>query len=308
MKFFLAVTDDDWFHFLAHHEPDEVNFWRPSSTTNFKAINEGAPFLFKLHSPNDYVVGGGFFVRHSILLLSPAWDAFGIKNGADTYDRFRELIIKLRNDKVLNPSIGCTILTEPFFFDREDWIPVPSNWSKNIVQGKTYNTNDAIGNQLWSQVQERLADKKSNPKDLELVFQEEGKRYGTKYEIRSRIGQGAFRVLVTDAYSRRCSITGEKTLPVLEAAHIKPYSESGPNLTSNGLLLRSDMHILFDKGYMTITNDLNVEVSQRIREEYENGKEYYAFHGKELSQIPESVNEQPSPAFLEWHQENVYKP
>lgn len=46
MKFFLAVTDDNRFHFLAHYEPDEVNFWRPSSTMNFKAIPEGAPFLF----------------------------------------------------------------------------------------------------------------------------------------------------------------------------------------------------------------------------------------------------------------------
>jgi len=307
MKFFLAVTDDNWFKFLAHQEPDEVNFWRPSSTTNFKAISEGAPFLFKLKAPYNRVVGGGFFVRHSILPLSLAWDAFGIKNGAATYDEFRKLIMNLRDDNDLNPTIGCTILTEPFFFPKEEWIPVPSNWSKNIVQGKTYNTNDAVGDRLWSRVQERLADKEVDSKEPELVFQEEGERYGKKYEIRSRIGQGAFRVLVTDAYARRCAVTGEKTLPVLEAAHIKPYAESGPNVTSNGLLLRSDLHILFDKGYMTLTENLNVEVSRRIKEEYENGREYYAWHGKQLSQIPESQNEQPSPAFLEWHQENVYQ-
>ncbi len=306
MKFFLAVTDDNWYHFLAHHEPDEVNFWRPSSTMNFRAISEGAPFLFKLHSPLDYVVGGGFFVRHSILPLSLAWDAFGIKNGAATYDQYRKLIMSLRKSKDLNPSIGCTILTEPFFFPKEEWIPVPSNWSKNIVVGKTYNTDDAIGNRLWSQVQERLSDKEPDPKEPELVY-EEGERYGKKYEIRSRIGQGAFRVLVTDAYSRRCAVTGEKTLPVLEAAHIKPYAESGPNTISNGLLLRSDLHILFDKGYITLNDDLNVEVSSRIREEYENGREYYAWHGSQLSQMPESNNERPSEAFLEWHREHIYK-
>lgn len=45
--------------------------------------------------------------------------------------------------------------------------------------------------------------------------------------IRHRLGQGAFRVLVTDAYQRRCAISGEKTLPVLEAAHIRPYSQHG---------------------------------------------------------------------------------
>ncbi|HEX6981322.1 MAG TPA: HNH endonuclease [Balneolaceae bacterium] len=306
MKFYIGVTDNDWFRFLAHYEPDEANFWRPSSTMNFRAIRAGAPFLFKLKAPNNYIVGGGFFVKHLILPLSLAWDAFGIKNGAATYDRFRQLIMNLRQQDGLNPSIGCTILTEPFFFAREDWIPVPSNWSKNIVQGKTYSTEDVIGENLWNRVQERMDDKRQEGKEPELVYEDEV-RYGKKYEIRSRIGQGAFRVLVTDAYQRRCAVTGEKTLPVLEAAHIKPYAESGPNSISNGLLLRSDMHILFDKGYMTLDNDLNVEISRRIKEEYQNGREYYAYHGKRLSNIPPDLHEQPSSGFLEWHQHEVYK-
>ena len=93
----------------------------------------------------------------------------------------------------------------------------------------------------------------------------------------------------------------------VEAAHIKLYAQSGPNSIQNGLLLRSDMHILFDKGYMTLDDDLHVEVSRRIKEEYENGREYYAYHGEKLSNIHESVIERPSPAFLEWHQEQVYK-
>ena len=306
MKFYLGVTDNNWFNFLAHNEPEEVNFWRPNSTMNFKAIREGAPFLFKLKAPHNFVVGGGFFVRHSILPLSLAWEAFGVKNGAATYDRFRQLIMNLRDGSDLNPSIGCTILTEPFFFPREEWIPVPPDWSKNIVQGKTYNTEDAIGDRLWRQVQDRLADKEPDPKEPELVYEDEV-RYGKKYEIRSRIGQGGFRILVTDAYNRRCAVSGEKTLPVLEAAHIKPYAQSGPNSVHNGLLLRSDMHILFDKGYMTLDNNLNVEVSRRIKEEYENGREYYAYHGKQLLNLPESMADRPSPAFLEWHQEHVYR-
>jgi putative restriction endonuclease len=131
--------------------------------------------------------------------------------------------------------------------------------------------------------------------------------YGNTYEIRSRIGQGAFRAMVTDIYNRRCAVTGEKTLPVLEAAHIKPYSASGPNLTNNGLLLRSDMHILFDKGYMTVSDNHHLEVSRRIREEYENGKEYYAYHGKKLSNLPANFMDRPSPNFLNWHQEQIYK-
>lgn len=305
MKFYIGVTDDNWFHFLAQHKPDEVNFWRPRDKSNFKVIQEGAPFLFKLHSPNNFIVGGGFFVKHLFLPLSLTWDAFGIKNGAATYDQFRQSIMKFRDGDGLNPTIGSTILTEPFFFDRQDWIPISENWSKNIVKGKSYSTDEPIGANVWRQVKERLDTQKY--REGELAVKEPESRYGSTYELRARIGQSAFRAMVTDAYKYRCSITKEKTLPVLEAAHIKPYAESGPNLTKNGLLLRSDMHILFDKGYITVTDDHNVEVSRKIREEFENGKEYYAYHGKPISNLPDQSIDRPSPAFLDWHQEQVYK-
>ena len=92
-------------------------------------------------------------------------------------------------------------------------------------------------------------------------------RYGEPMVVRPRLGQGAFRVIVTDAYERRCAITGERTLPVLEAAHIKPYGSGGPHELENGLLLRSDLHTLCDQGYVTVDADqLKVVVSNRIRE------------------------------------------
>jgi putative restriction endonuclease len=127
-----------------------------------------------------------------------------------------------------------------------------------------------------------------------------------EYLVKGRLGQGAFRVLVTDAYKRRCAITGERTLPVLDAAHIKPYADSGPNLVENGLLLRSDLHKLFDIGYVTVTPDFRVEVSAKIKEEYENGREYYSHHGQRLLIIPESAKDKPSKQFLEWHNQNRF--
>lgn len=122
-----------------------------------------------------------------------------------------------------------------------------------------------------------------------------------------RIGQGAFRVLVIDAYQRRCSITGEKTLPVLEAAHIKSYAKSGPHSLSNGLLLRSDMHKLFDTGYITVTKDLKVEVSKRIKEEFNNGREYYKYHGNSLLYLPTKEANYPNPLYLDWHNTQCFK-
>ncbi|MEX2573081.1 MAG: HNH endonuclease, partial [Balneolaceae bacterium] len=212
---------------------------------------------------------------------------------------------KYNNSGEVNPSIGCTILTEPFFFPRDQWIPVPESWKPNIVQGKTYDTNQSEGYHLWNSVEERLGD--LSQREGELVWQEPAVGYGKPVLIKSRLGQGAFRVNVTEAYQRRCAVTGEKTLPVLEAAHIRPFSEEGPNLTRNGLLLRSDMHILFDKGYLTVGDDLRLEVSRRIREEFENGREYYHWHGKELSSLPQNIAERPDSMYMEYHREHIYK-
>src|SRR5690606_9308378 len=116
-----------------------------------------------------------------------------------------------------------------------------------------------------------------------------------------RLGQGAFRVMVIDAYNRKCAISGEKTLPVLESSHIKPFSKSGPHLISNALLLRSDLHKLYDSGYMTITPDYKVEISKRIHTDFNNGKEYYKLHGTTLVNTPTQISSQPAKEFLVFH-------
>lgn len=121
-----------------------------------------------------------------------------------------------------------------------------------------------------------------------------------------RLGQGAFRILVTDAYQRNCAITGENTLPVLEAAHIKPYAKGGPHSVNNGLLLRSDFHTLFDEGYITIDTDFRIDVSKKLYEDYGNGNNYYKYHGEKLTTLPQKENELPSKEYLEWHNSNEF--
>jgi putative restriction endonuclease len=266
MKLWVGVTDDDWFDYLSARRPDEVNFWQPSGSRQFRVLQAGEPFLFKLHAPKNFVVGGGFFVRYSALPCSLAWEAFGEKNGVQDIGQFIERIKRYRNSYSEHvepdPVIGCNVLAEPFFFPERAWIPVPSDWAPNIVQGKTYDSTYEPGLSLWETVQGNLA-------ALGLRYAEEmqdQERLEPEYLVKGRLGQGAFRVLVTEAYHRRCAVTGERTLPVLEAAHIKPYAKSGPNLTRNGLLLRSDLHKLFDGGYLTVTPELRVEVSKRIKE------------------------------------------
>jgi hypothetical protein len=124
--------------------------------------------------------------------------------------------------------------------------------------------------------------------------------------VRPRLGQGGFRVAVTDAYGRACAVTGEHSLPVLEAAHIRPYSKEGPHAISNGLLLRSDLHRLFDTGYVTVTPTHRLEVSKRLRDDFQNGRSYYPLHSRVVS-IPRRRADRPDAGLLAWHNENVFR-
>ena len=309
MKIYLGVTDINWYKYVSRIQPEDVNFWQPGGNANFKVLEPGAPFLFKLKSPINKIGGVGFFSSQTFLPINIAWDVFQEGNGCESLDRLKAMILQYRTDKEnLNPTIGCIVLTNPVFFNEQDWLDVPSNWSGSIVQGKSYDTKEAIGGELWSNVElllnRYLIDSREGEKSQLILEESDVPRYGNSILTKVRLGQGAFRVLVTDAYTRRCSITGEKTLPVLEAAHIKPYSKSGPHFISNGLLLRSDLHKLFDSGYITITKDYKVEVSKRIKEEFQNGKEYYQYHGRSLAYLPEKDRDKPDRVFLEWHNNN----
>lgn len=299
----IAVTDGDWFDML-RQQPNlgEVNFWAPSAA-NFRALRAGELFLFKLHAPRNVIVGGGIFAYANALPCSLAWEAFGEANGARSAQEMRARIARYRkadpNDRS-DFEIGCRILTQPFFFEEADWIPVPRSWSPNIVSFKTYNTGNAEGLALWEAVNDRL----NRPQFPGMA--EAPARFGEPQLIRPRLGQGAFRVLVTDIYQRRCAITQERTLPALEAAHIRPYGEGGEHEAQNGLLLRRDIHSLFDAGYVTVTPDLRFEVSCRIREEFDNGRHYYALHGQTI-RTPPDMGQRPDPTALRWHNEHRYR-
>lgn len=227
---------------------DEVNFWQPSGSRQFRRLQPGEPFLFKLHSPDDYVVGGGFFSHFTILPASIVWKAFGQKNGARTEEEMRARIARYR--KIANPNIaddfdiGCILLEAPFFFERADWIPLP-DWKREIVQGGTFEADEGV--EVWSRGEALLRGHNALPmrtSETEMPAQ----RYGQPTTVLPRLGQGSFRIIVTDSYERRCAFTNSPVLHVLEAAHIRPYASGGTHSPSNGLLLRQDLHTLFDRG------------------------------------------------------------
>jgi len=301
MHAFVGVTDRDWFELLRDTPGlDEVNFWQPSGNREFRAISPGELFLFKLRAPLDFIVGWGVFAHWSRIPISLAWESFGVSNGARSFSEMRRLVGRHRPQPTSNTSdypIGCILLEQPFFLPQDAWIPIPSDWAPNIVTGKTYDLSVEPGLSIWKNL--HFGSSVSN------AIREESARYGEPVTILPRLGQGSFRVMVTDAYERRCAVTNERTLPALDAAHIMSFSEKGVNTVSNGILLRRDLHALFDRGYLTITPSMAVEVSKRIREEFENGRDYYRLQGSSI-RLPANPEEHPSKAYLEWHNDNIY--
>lgn len=313
MKAWVGVTDWSWYQFLsAQHGIDEVNFWQPGGSRVFSTLEPGEIFLFKLRRPHDVIAGGGFFAHSALLPLSLAWESFQTGNGAESLAKMKGLIDRYRSKQGIvdpNYTIGCVVLVQPFFFPEAQWIPAPPDWKPNIVQGKTYDLTQEPGLSIFNRVKSALrapSAEASWPALVRDLPDDPRERYGQPVLVRPRLGQGAFRVLVTDAYDRKCAITSEKVLPVLEAAHIRPYGEQGPHRVDNGILLRSDLHILFDRGYVTVTPDLRVEVSRRIHDEFENGRAYYALHGNEI-RLPNRSEYHPSREFLEWHNDEVFR-
>jgi putative restriction endonuclease len=305
---YVYPTDKRWFDFLRARNPlDEVNFWRPGGVVKFSHLVPGELLLFRLKSPINKIAGGGVYAHFSLFPLIGAWEAFGERNGVGSLDDLFTAVDRYRTKDGLPPAtadtpIGCIVLESPFFLPGSEWIDVPDDYHPNLVQGKRFPTDSATARHLSEWGVRQLS-------ALEPAIVAEPaaeSMYGQPTLIRPRRGQGAFRLIVSDAYQKRCAVTGEKTFPVLEAAHIKPVSRGGDHRTENGLLLRSDLHTLFDLGYATVTSKGVFRVSPKLKETCMIGRVYYAL---DLStfRVPEVYEKRPSPLLLEWHNDEVFK-
>jgi putative restriction endonuclease len=305
----IAVTDTGWYEYLSQRALEEVNFWTPSDRRSFRAP-EFSPFLFKLKAPHNAICGFAYFARWSSLPDWLAWECFGEGNGCGSLAEMRERIGAIRQRIRYQPTnapanIGCILLVQPTFFAPDDWIPQPADWHARTVTSKGYDLSVGEGHRVWEACQDRAAVQDLIHTGDLMVVRPPRPRYDNPQITRPRLGQGTFRIAVTEAYDRACSVTDEHSLPALEAAHIRSFSADGPHDVANGIVLRADLHRLFDKGYLTVTPERRLEVSSRLREDFSNGRSYYPLHGKSL-RLPDTALHQPDPEHLRWHNEQVY--
>ncbi len=305
MDGFVSPTDYGWYEYLrARPELEEVNFWRPGGAS-FAALERGEPFFFKLKSPHHAIGGFAHFSGFTRMPLWMAWDTFGEANGVPDPSALRARLVKLSSARTdgLDFQLGCISLVRPVFFAPEDWVAVPADWKSNIVSGRRYDLASGSGQALWEACLDRDAD--GARIDLPVSTTAERARYGAYRRVASRLGQTTFRLAVLEAYRGRCAVTDEHPLPALEAAHIRPYSHGGTHDVSNGILLRRDLHTLFDLGLVTVRRDGTFTMSRQLRDDPACGHAYRAFQGRSIA-LPRLLRHRPDPDALEWHGDTIF--
>jgi putative restriction endonuclease len=229
-----------------------------------------------------------------------AWETFGTANGVESYAEMRRRLAELRHAGPSPDLIGCVVLSELALLNESAYLVAPRDWKRNTVRGEYYNLTEGEGARIWAAL---IA---TAPLPVSVSALRVSGGYGQPTTYLPRIGQGAFRLMVMDAYERRCAITSDRTLPALDAAHIRPFHELQSHSVQNGILMRSDIHRLYDQGYVTVTPDLRFRVSPQIRDQFHNGMIYYDLHDRPVT-VPGAVEQRPDHTALEWHSSTIYR-
>lgn len=145
--------------------------------------------------------------------------------------------------------------------------------------------------------------------EIQVPFQLEQPRERLAYLSSRIVRDRAFRRIILDAYDARCAVTGLKLIngggrAEVDAAHIRPVEADGPDIVNNGIALSGTAHWMFDRGLISLSNDLDIMISRHVND-LEGVRSILNKSGRALS--PKRAGQRPHPHFLEWHRENCFK-
>lgn len=282
----IGNTDHDWFEFLsARSDLEEVNFWQPSPR-KFRVMNEGGIFFFRRKSPINKIGGFGILASTDNASIGLLWDDLGVSNGVETEEEFIERVKRYRKTSFVDrhTQVGFKILVTPVFLRESDWFDLPSDWSANIVTGKGYSSSSDAGKYLMDRFSALAAGAQGAlSRHLDDVGLSEIPQAGFTHGVsRRRTGQRQFQINIIASYAGRCAVTGCTTLPVLEAAHLLGFAESLDHSSSNGILLRRDIHALLDCGFISFDESYRVRITKRFIDSGNPLGEYSVLNGRKL--------------------------
>lgn len=289
--FAISPTDKNWFDYLKNEGfNSKVNFWTPTPW-NIKNLKSGNKLYFMLKSPIRKIGGFGEFVEYKNMSALEAWNIFGYRNGRNSKDEFIQSIQKYidKNSQKFGGKpidlktyeIGCIVLDNCEFWDEKNYIDISNHeveFAPQVVTIKYFDQYDSI--------------KKSIEINTNFNIVNE-KRIEKKGITNVRIGQSEFKAKILRAYKNKCCISNETTPELLEAAHIQEYRNNYSNHIQNGLLLRVDIHRLYDNRLIYIDNEYKIHISNLVTSE-----NYRQYDGKIIN-LPNEITEYPSKEALE---------
>lgn len=209
------------------------------------------------------------------------------------------LAMKLGNIKSLDPAATTGGLSNVAPKDREMWAEMQQDWEAFAIEA-----NRAVEEAVQPDHAGNLPPQNSAQPEPTLQGNLGGERPAT---TRVRIGQDFFRGALLSAYRGRCCITGLATPELLIASHIVPWHEDRANRVNpcNGLLLSALHDKAFDRGLITIAEDMTVRVASGLPNEADRffAKTIRAFEGRRID-LPKKFR--PEREFLEHHREKVF--
>lgn len=285
---YIGNTDHDWFDFCkSHPNLEEVNFWQPSAK-KFRIVDEGAIFFFRRKAPINLIGGFGILASSENASIGLLWDDLGISNGLASEDEFIARVKKYRKSEFVdrNTQVGFKILLDPVFLDQQDWFELPSDWSDNIVTGKAYSSSSDHGRYLtakFSQLLGKLRNTNTSSHDVPGFGEGPEAGFTFAHNTKQRLGQKHFRLAILDAYSGKCAVTGSDVLETLDAAHLMDFSKNPNHSINNGILLRQDVHRLFDVGFIEITSDYRIKLTEKFKLSHAKSTHYQELDGRAIS-------------------------
>ena len=123
--------------------------------------------------------------------------------------------------------------------------------------------------------------------------------------VRDRV----FRKIVIRAYDERCAVTGLKFIngggrAEVDAAHIQPVEQNGPDIVHNGIALSGTAHWMFDRGLISLSDDLEILISRQVND-VDSLQSF--IRNRRHASLPLRAMDRPHPRFLKWHRENCFK-
>ncbi len=191
-----------------------------------------------------------------------------------------------------------------------DYVPVASgkdyDFCKTLIDNSDINGGYAVYDGHIDFFEKKVAAHSQNQaiaidKTLIEVFDKD-KNLSSK--VAGLFNQVMFRDFLLVGYEELCAVTRtvirHNDLMNIEAAHIRPKAQGGEFLPSNGLMLSRDLHWAFDKGFFTITDEMDVLVHPKTKSEF-----LQTFNGRKIF-IPKEAFFQPSIANIQWHRKHLY--